>query len=97
MQPPDGTGEMICNLTQCRSDEDVMREINVYHTDLLRINLNNSQSSTGRGNGKWPERSNQGAEAGDQKDPTKAVEDAAEADKDTRLLVDPYQNGYGTR
>ena len=37
------------------------------------------------------------AEAGDRKDPTKAVEDAAEADKDTRLLADQYQNGYGTR
>lgn len=36
-------------------------------------------------------------EGEDQKGPTKAVEDAVEVDKGTRLLVDPYQNGYGTR
>ena len=41
-QPPDGTGEMICTQTQCRSEEDMSREIDVYHTDLLRINFNNT-------------------------------------------------------
>ena len=51
-QPLEGTGEMICTQTDCRNEDDISREIDIYHTNLLRINFNNTgRSPTGRSNG----------------------------------------------
>ena len=61
VQPLEGTGETICAQMNCRNEEDVIRELDAYHTTLLRVNFNNTgRGDTNRGNGQGRGRNHYG-------------------------------------